>query len=299
MQKTPYEFEKHQAMTRRKNVQTLIDTDKAWEQLSSRLHREGLIPEVQVLRRDRFFPVWTRWAATLLVLVSTGIFLYSTLNRGMNARLLTITNGEEHNTMVQVLDDGTVVYLADNTTLTYPATFDKATRTVMLDGEAFFDIQHRPDQPFIVETSEVTIRVLGTSFNVRAKEASHFELFVEQGLVRASLNEDAATSMDVYKGEVLSISDNKLSKSLIGDLTSSWKMNQMHFKDETLLNVISVINRNYNSNLFIEQPGLMDRRLTVTFYNNSLPTIIELICLSMNLEAEELPGSGILLKPKT
>src|SRR5690606_12258135 len=64
------------------------------------------------------------------------------------------------------LQDGTVVWLNAASSLTYPSSFEKEeNRTVKLEGEAFFDVVNDPGKPFIVETSQLSIRVLGTAFN--------------------------------------------------------------------------------------------------------------------------------------
>ncbi len=282
------------------DLQPGIDTDRAWNTLSNRLYQEGLIPELSSPGKYNQYSFWMKWAAIFIALVTTGIFLHNSLQTNANDKLLTLSNGNENTTLVHTLADGTVVYLADNTSLSYPKTFDGKSRVVKLDGEAFFDIQHNINQPFFVETNMVTIQVLGTSFNVKTSGSTNFELYVERGIVRASMNDKLNSSVEATQGELISMSDKRMSKSLAGSQDfSAWKINRMHFKDETLENVLSVINRNYASNIYFQHPDLKNRRITVTFYNNDLPTIIELICLSMNLEGDALSDTDIMLKPKT
>ncbi|MDO4950062.1 MAG: FecR domain-containing protein [Bacteroidales bacterium] len=64
------------------------------------------------------------------------------------------------------LPDGTVVWLNANTTVSYPQVFAENERHIKLNGEAFFDVAHNKQQPFVVETSTQQVRVLGTKFNV-------------------------------------------------------------------------------------------------------------------------------------
>lgn len=66
------------------------------------------------------------------------------------------------------LSDGTKVWLNANTCLSFPTVFNTDTRTVELDGEAYFEVAHDPAKPFIVKTSISNIRVHGTKFNVRS-----------------------------------------------------------------------------------------------------------------------------------
>lgn len=67
-----------------------------------------------------------------------------------------------------ILSDGTRVWLNAETELKYPVLFIGEKRVVKLDGEAYFEVFSDSTKPFIVETSEMQIRVLGTSFNTSA-----------------------------------------------------------------------------------------------------------------------------------
>ncbi|MFR7879372.1 MAG: FecR family protein [Butyricimonas paravirosa] len=67
-----------------------------------------------------------------------------------------------------VLADGTTVYLNAESELRFPKQFRGKNRKVYLTGEGYFDVQRNEKQPFIVEAQQVEVRVLGTSFGVRA-----------------------------------------------------------------------------------------------------------------------------------
>jgi len=77
--------------------------------------------------------------------------------------------------MDYILPDGTIVKLNSGARFSYPMMFAKDSRKVSLDGEAYFEVTHNPEQPFIVKTFASDITVLGTKFNVKADEAK--ELF--------------------------------------------------------------------------------------------------------------------------
>lgn len=286
-----------------KNINTLeeIDVDKAWGEIYTRLHKEGLIPNEGTYGKARFIPVWLRWAAAILLLLSTGLFFLSRMQTTTPHLSETTVNYLEQQTLVHILDDGSIVYLAEKASLKYPADMSDGPRIVRLSGEAFFDVANKPDQEFIVEAGDFRVEVVGTAFNVKTGENDYVELFVEEGIVRVGHKSLRAHSIEAYQGEVVTSGENNsLDKSMAPNLLlSSWRTNRMHFKDETLGHVLTVINKNFGSHLFIEKQELMERRITVTFYNNALPTIIELLCLSMNLDVEICDNNSILLKPKT
>ncbi len=288
----------NQSMSEKQHM--LVDTDKAWGRLYQRLSDDGLLQKDEGPIVRSFPTAWMKWAATLLLIVTTGTYLYFTLVGPADPVATTVVYNSEDNTLIQVLADGSIVYLAEHATMHIQDGFPETHRTVTLAGEAFFDVEHHHDIPFNIITESATVRVLGTAFNIRSRHKDEFELFVEQGRVSIDMARDGSRALQASAGEMVRIDRGRLSvQKEVGLDVSAWKINRMHFKDETLENVLSVINRNYGSRLILASPELKTRRMTVTFYNNALPTIVELICLSMNLDMEEKDDLTILLKPKT
>ncbi|NVO08737.1 MAG: FecR domain-containing protein [Bacteroidales bacterium] len=273
-----------------------IDTNKGWQTLYNRLSVEDLIPENRIVEH-RIIPTWTKWAASITVLIIiAGLSFYSITRNNNN--LISLQTGSDSNTLIQTLTDGSVVYLANNTTFSYPSEFDAKERKVNLKGEAFFDITPNPKKPFKIETEKVIVEVLGTAFNVKTENSNQFELLVERGKVRVTLKSDPSQTQIVLPGEKISTSNNHLIKMVYNNTAYfSWKTQRMQFKDESLCNIINIINKNYKTNIQLQNQILGERKLTVTFYNNSLKTITELICLSLNLEAKEGSDSTIIIKP--
>ena len=83
-----------------------------------------------------------------------------------------------------VLSDNTVVWLNAGSRLVYPTQFNKKTREVVLFGEAYFDVTKNPDKPFIVKTSNLDVKVLGTKFNISAyAEDNAIQTVLKEGSV--------------------------------------------------------------------------------------------------------------------
>jgi transmembrane sensor len=278
-----------------------IDTNKGWDTLFNRLSSDQLIPEKRAVEHTtviehRLTPVWVKWAASIIVIMTiASLSFYSIFNH--NTKLISLNTGSDSNTLIQTLNDGSVVYLANNTTFSYPEQFTNNERKVNLNGEAFFDITPNPNKPFRIETDQVIVEVLGTAFNVKSENGDLFELVVERGKVKVTLKSDPSQTQIVLPGEKITTSNNHLVKNInINSAYFAWKTNRMQFKDESLSNILRVINKNYKANIQLQGQQLGDRRLTVTFYNNSLKTITELICLSLNLSKEQ-QDSTIIIKP--
>lgn len=123
-------------------------------------------------RKERFslHAVWQIAAAVLLpVLILSTTYLYmdraSIQNAIAGEYRIIAEKGEQASV---VLPDGTKVRLNSKSTLTYPASFSVDQRKVSLTGEAYFEVTHDENCPFIVTTSEAKVRVLGTTFNLYA-----------------------------------------------------------------------------------------------------------------------------------
>ncbi len=134
--------------------------------------------------------IQTAWgiAATLLILLGF-TFTYFLVVQPMRQTTLStayvtthIPTGEKGEVR---LPDGTTVWLNAETTLKYPANYSKTNRKVSLSGEAFFDVKNDPKHPFLVETDKLTLRVLGTRFNLKCYED---EDQIETTLIEGSVN---------------------------------------------------------------------------------------------------------------
>ena len=100
-----------------------------------------------------------------LCIGSYGYFLGR--ERTPETTLLTLHNNEASTTLVTTLEDGSIVYLADNSQLSYPEHFQREKREVSLLGNALFDVSGNKERPFLIETEQARIEVLGTSFNIK------------------------------------------------------------------------------------------------------------------------------------
>lgn len=85
------------------------------------------------------------------------------------------------------LEDGSTVWLNSGARLEYPLVFAEGKRRVKVAGEAYFDVAHDPEHPFVVETFACDVEVLGTEFDVVADEAEgSFSTSLLRGCVRVT-----------------------------------------------------------------------------------------------------------------
>lgn len=271
------------------------DTQKAWKKLHARLAAEDLIPAGSEKPAKWFTPVLLRVAAVVIIFAGVAAAFYFGLNRKSQVEMVQINTANEQNTLVKTLSDGSVVYLAQNTVFSFPEKFETKKRNVILKGEAFFDITPDPGKPFTIETDEATIRVLGTAFNVRTGNGTNFELTVDRGKVKVTLKDRPSESEFVMAGEMVTAVNSHVVKAKSRDAAShAWYTRKMQFKDESLQNILNVLNRNFNTTFVTANQETGNRKLTVAFGGETPETMVELICQALNLKSQAKNGTIIL-----
>lgn len=164
------------------------------------------------------------------------------------------------------LADSTKVWLNAKTTLTFPSHFAGGSRKVTLDGEGYFNVTRNENKPFIVETEQYDIEVLGTEFNVHAyKGYSLFETSLLDGSVRIE-------SAD-HRENIL-LEPHKKAYAENGQLKTSpitqydyflWKDGLICFDDNTINELFEKLQLYFDVNIIIENTRILKQRYTGKF----------------------------------
>lgn len=157
------------------------------------------------------------------------------------------------------LPDGTVVDLNYESTLKYPKKFNQKIRQVELKGEAFFDVYHMDDNPFIVKTGVLETEVFGTSFNINSFDRNDrldVSLVTGKVKIKNTFEDDTqgVSSVLLAPGEQLSY--NKISHEMVKNVfdlenTIAWKDGSIIFEDIGFKEFISRLERWYGVNFQI------------------------------------------------
>lgn len=161
---------------------------------------------------------------------------------------LVVPRGSEYNVM---LADGTMVFLNAGSEIYYPAAFSGDKREVGLKGEAYFEVAKDESRPFFVQTGDIRIRVLGTSFNVTSyPERERIETTLEQGRIQITNGKEL---IDVVPGEQV-IYDKKNNlfevKFIDTKLYTSWKDGYYKFEQMPLEEIMETLALWYDLNVF-------------------------------------------------
>lgn len=139
---------------------------------------------------------WWRYAAIFLAICCAAVLIVSLIQGVKKSEIAEIPSPEfvtkeaaKGQKITIVFPDGTVVKLNAESYITYPVRFSEHNRKVVLSGEAYFDVAHYDNWPFIVQTREVQTKVLGTSFNIAAYPENDFiNIALVSGSVQVSDN---------------------------------------------------------------------------------------------------------------
>lgn len=166
-----------------------------------------------------------------------------------------------------ILHDGTVVWLNAASTLRYPNVFIGKTRKVELDGEAYFDVKHNEEVPFVVSTEKLDIQVLGTRFNVFSyKGSSEFKAFLEEGAIKIYKSTDEAHALHLHPNEVAELKENRLFKRVLTNKDFLlWKDGIYAFDDIPFGEIIKRLELYYDITIEIDNPALSNYRFSGKF----------------------------------
>jgi transmembrane sensor len=223
-----------------------------------------------------------KYAASILLLVTVAAFIYikyRTPSKPVLAGYEFYTGPKDRRTVM--LPDGSVVMLNRNSHLSVSRDFDAHHRKVSITGEAFFDIEHDTEYPFLVSTSQYTIRVLGTTFNVKSypgKDTTETTLLTG----KIEILEDDATAGVVLKpnqkfmlaelqtGKQALLSKGKVLPPAMNIVThhlveTSWARRKMDIKDQTLGEIAEQLQAWYGVKIRFADDTVRTYRFTATF----------------------------------
>lgn len=225
---------------------------------------------------------WLKIAASLLLVAVTGAILYYVLS----TRHPTYQTAD--NTQTITLPDGSVITMNRFTTVSVDGDYGNHERTVTVEGEAFFDVMPDGRVPFVVLAEDLTVQVVGTSFNVMAYDSSEtVEVVVETGIVMLQPKNAPSQKLELLPGQrgVMSKADQGMSIAVNKDANFlAWNTHHLVFVDADLVSVVRTLEKVYN--VKVSLPGEIPPActVTVTFDKQTLESVMRVLESTWNLE---------------
>jgi transmembrane sensor len=270
---------------------TIPDIDGEWRQLESKLglKKPATIrampqrPAVESIRAASKFR-WQRYAAAAAIVFAAIGISWWLGQFGQNQRIEVVTKNAETRTVT--LADGSVITLNNASKISYREVFSDSVRQIRLAGEAYFEVASE-QRPFVIFTENASIRVLGTEFNIWARE-NETRVIVSEGRVSfrsaaaganagvvLSANQTAVSKGDKNPGPVLTVDTD----TLLG-----WREGRIVFNETHLQEVIAELHRIYDVEIELGSSGLDELSISGTFQKKPLEEVLDAICLTLGIK---------------
>jgi transmembrane sensor len=270
-------------------VRIKFDQDEGWQKVKSKIHGE---------KRSQYFisPYVIRIAAGIAFIAAVSFFIYQWWRPVVQTLAITTDKKIEQDT----LPDGSVAVLNKNSSLNIEFNSRNKTRKVKLRGEAYFEVKHVEEKPFVIEIEEVLVRDIGTSFNVKAYPNSDTVVVtVESGEVQFYTLKNPGLMLKAGEAGVYRKSFKEFSKMVKADTNVlAYKTKIFSFKDTDLKKAVEMINEIYDSKIVLGNPSIGHCHVTVNFNNDKIEDIADIIAETLSLSVEKkgeefiLTGSG-------
>lgn len=241
-------------------------------------------------RLDTSLKIVFKYAAIIVFLISLTTIYYTKKQQFRHAdtsRKLSyvsfITENGQRSKVV--LPDSSIVWLNSGTTLSYPNNFSEQNRKVTLSGQAFFQVYHEENNPFLVQANGLIVKVMGTKFDVDAyPEEDEIAVVLESGKVELGHEGYESFNYTMKPGEKVTYSNanNALTINYTDvAIYSSWKDGKLIFRNESIKNVFEKLIRWYNINIEVADKEVFNSIFSGTIQNESYEEIfryIEVVC---------------------
>lgn len=278
--------------------------------------------------KNRFLKKWY-WAAAVVLV---GLFILPVLlkvnkkEKAIAREVNEISTRPGSKSRVE-LPDGSVVWLNAGSKLTYNKDFGKNTRAVTLAGEGFFDVAKNKDLPFVITTANISIKVLGTVFNVKAyPEDKQTETSLIHGSIEVTISNRPNDKIILSPSEKLIVENtfskfNEKEKEKLPEITgkpthdivnlmalkkleynandstiaeTEWVNNKLIFRSEPFIDLAVRMERWYNVSIEIKDSKLEQEKLNGTLENETITQALEALKISTPFEYEK-KGNKIII----
>lgn len=267
------------------------------------------------------------WAAAAIIVIAIAGWRFVSNSKGKEDILADQSSINEISTRpgskskIQ-LPDGSTVWLNAGSKLSYNKDFGTGVREVSLSGEGFFDVVKMNGKPFVIHTSSINIKVLGTAFNVKAypddkkTETSLIrgsvevtiknrpndkiilspseKLVVENDVVVTREKRNATADVPDAINPMMSLNKLTYNPSDSAVVETQWIENKLVFRDESFDELVVRLERWYDVEIELNDPKIKEKRISGSFQNETIDQALEALKISIPFRHEKT-GKKILI----
>lgn len=198
------------------------------------------------------------------------------------------------------LPDGSTVILTTGSKLSYPTEFEGQNREVTLIGEGYFDIKSDPAHPFIIQSRNVTTKVLGTAFNIRAyPEEEDVIITVDHGKVEVT-DQDETVTLVKNKQAIINTGNKPIEeKTVNAEEVLAWQKQIIVLDDISMAQAMKKLSEHYKINFLFANENIKKCSIRAAFFNGeSIDEVMAVISSVLSIEWEYKSKHSILIKGK-
>lgn len=262
-------------------------SEQMWSEVKNSL---GYGSKYQQAERKKYVLHWRSVAAVFIILTSSMFYFWSQSSTPEEAPEPVHYAAGENQQRVITLGDGSEIRLNSNSEIWISGTFGESTREVKLNGEAYFEVIHDENKPFVIHTSNASVKDLGTAFNVRAfPDEDNVQVAVMEGKVTLwseEQTEEEAAELNPGQFGYLSLADHSIEiDEFENNNYLSWMNGRMEFEDMPLRKVSKQLSRIYDGVSFeYANQQMKELVLSSTFERKSLEKALEVIALTLEID---------------
>jgi transmembrane sensor len=238
----------------------------------------------------RMYPVWKKVAAAAAILLIGGITAWwvTGYQSSRSVAWLELRTAIGEKKMI-LLPDSSRIWLGANTVLKYPERFTTTRQVQLVSGEAFFDIAPVTTQPFTVSTDSLQVRVLGTSFHIRAYPRQLMEIAVSTGKIGVSRNNDVQEIITANQSVLVNRDGYTFTRKTMSiPDTEGWKQDKIVFDNMPVAAALLLLENYYPVKFDIQRP--LNKQITGSLHMRlTIPQIINVL--------EDLTDHQLKIKP--
>ena len=267
-----------------------VDTDEAWARVQKRMHEPPKKLTISWLSMPNIMKI----AAAALILFGAIQFFNTLFNSGstlQNKEIAAVATVSK-----DTLSDGSSITLNKQSSLT--TVFSKKERRVKMAGEAFFDVAHDTEKPFVIEVKTLEIKVVGTSFNVdNLSQVGKIVVVVETGKVLLRGANGAEIYLEKNDKAVYDVATGQFERSKNENKAVVAYKNHIDFEKTTLRDAVKQINQLFDTHIEIASASIENCPVS-TAYDKGVDLkyyFEEILGESIDLKVEKV-GDKIILK---
>lgn len=269
------------------------------EEIKQLLSR-GKQQQITIQKPKYNYTALLRFVAVLSIFLSATFAIYVNHTKSHQPILYTQQETKHGECKKIQLKDGTIVILNATSKIIIPSNFNNESRFITLEGEAFFDVAPNTEKPFVIQSGDAKIKVLGTSFNVKAYKTDELmAVTVSTGKVNVDFdNENMQLNLTPNEHLVVNKTTGDFEKKTLTENNyTKWQDGTLYFEKETLQEVIKELNRKYNRQIILQE-GLEKYIISGMHDNKSLEAVVEAICYTSKLKFKDKKKNILIYKTR-